>query len=409
MLSYIYRNCIMMFVLFGACLQSKAQIEKDPSHPQDTSLVLSMDAVYNRPFLEMGKFPIAIGGYLEANSDYFVTDGITEGLSFRMQRLTIFMSSTIKQSIKFLTEIEFEGGTEEINIEFAALDFEFLPLLVLRGGIIMNPIGAFNQNHDGPKWEFIDRPLSATTIVPSTWSNVGSGIHGKTYQGKWVWAYEAYLTNGFDEAIIDDEVGRTWLPAAKENPERFEESFNGVPLTTLKTAVRHRNIGEIGLSWMGGVYNKFEEEGITIDSRRRIDVLGVDFNTEIKNKLYITGEYIWDFIDVPSTYSPQYGSAQSGGFVDFVYPILNKRMLGWDNSILNVAIRLEYVDYNKDTFIETGGKIYDEIKGINAALSFRPAAGTVIRLNYGYYWDADLLGNPPSKTSKLQFGFSSYF
>ena len=409
MLSYIFRNCIILFVLFGACLQSKAQIEKDPSHHQDTSLVLSMDAVYNRPFLEMGKFPIAIGGYLEANSDYFVTDGITEGLSFRMQRLTIFMSSTIKQRIKFLTEIEFEGGTEEINIEFAALDFEFLPLLVLRGGIIMNPIGAFNQNHDGPKWEFIDRPLSATTIVPSTWSNVGFGIHGKTYQGKWVWAYEAYLTNGFDEAIIDNEVGRTWLPAAKENPERFEESFNGVPLTTLKTAVRHRNIGEIGLSWMGGVYNKFEEEGITIESRRRIDVLGVDFNTEIKNILYITGEYIWDFIDVPSTYSPQFGSAQSGGFIDFVYPILNKRMLGWDNSILNVAIRLEYVDYNKDTFIETGGKIYDDIKGINAALSFRPAAGTVIRLNYGYYWDADLLGNPPSKTSKLQFGFSSYF
>jgi len=409
MLSYIFRNCIILFVLLGACLQAKAQIEKDPSHPQDTSLLLSMDAVYNRPFLEMGKFPIAIGGYLEANSDYFVTDGITEGLSFRMQRLTIFMSSTIKQRIKFLTEIEFEGGTEEINIEFAALDFEFLPLLVLRGGIIMNPIGAFNQNHDGPKWEFIDRPLSATTIVPSTWSNVGFGIHGKTYQGKWVWAYEAYLTNGFDEAIIDNEVGRTWLPAAKENPERFEESFNGVPLTTLKTAVRHRNIGEIGLSWMGGVYNKFEEEGITIDSRRRIDVLGVDFNTEIKNILYITGEYIWDFVDVPSTYSPQYGSAQSGGFVDFVYPILNKRMLGWDNSILNVAIRLEYVDYNKDTFIETGGKIYDDIKGINAALSFRPAAGTVIRLNYGYYWDADLLGNAPSKTSKLQFGFSSYF
>jgi len=409
MLSYIYRNCIILFVLFGACLQSKAQIEKDPSHPQDTSLVLSMDAVYNRPFLEMGKFPIAIGGYLEANSDYFVTDGITEGLSFRMQRLTIFMSSTIKQRIKFLTEIEFEGGTEEINIEFAALDFEFLPLLVLRGGIIMNPIGAFNQNHDGPKWEFIDRPLSATTIVPSTWSNVGFGIHGKTYQGKWVWAYEAYLTNGFDEAIIDNEVGRTWLPAAKENPERFEESFNGVPLTTLKTAVRHRNIGEIGLSWMGGVYNKFEEEGITIDSKRRIDVLGVDFNTEIKNKLYITGEYIWDFVDVPSTYSPQYGSAQSGGFVDFVYPILNKRMLGWDNSILNAAIRLEYVDYNKDTFKETGGRIYDEEKGINAAFGFRPAPGTVIRINYGYYWATDLLGNLPSKTSKLQFGFSSYF
>jgi len=409
MLLYIFRNGIIVLFLLGIFLQSNAQIEEDTPHPQDSSLVLNMDAVYNRPFLETGKFPIAIGGYVEANSDYFVTDGITEGLSFRMQRLTIFMSSTIKQRIKFLSEIEFEGGTEEINIEFAAVDFEFLPLLVLRGGIIMNPIGAYNQNHDGPNWEFIDRPLSATTIVPSTWSNVGFGIHGKTYQGQWVWAYEAYLTNGFNEAIIDNEVGRTWLRAAKENPERFIESFNGVPLTTLKTAVRHRNIGEIGISWMGGVYNKFKEEGITIDSRRRVDVLGVDFNTEIRYKLYITGEYIWDFINVPSTYSPQYGSAQSGGFIDFVYPLLNKRMLGWDNSILNASVRMEYVDYNKDTFNETGGRIHDDVKGINTALGFRPAAGTVFRVNYGYYWITDLLGNPPSKTSKLQFGFSSYF
>lgn len=402
-------SCVCFFALIIlSCLPPA--MAQDKQAPKDSLVItLNMDAVYNRPFLQSGKSPIAIGGYVEVNSDYAVTDGITEGLSFHMQRLTLFMSTTIKQRIKFLTEIEFEDGTEEINIEFAALDFELHPLLVIRGGIIMIPIGAFNQNHDGPKWEFVERPLSATTIIPSTWSNVGFGLHGKSYQGDWVWGYEAYLTNGFDDTIIDNEHGKTWLPATKKNPSRFEESFNGTPMSTLKTAIRHRKIGEIGLSWMGVVYNKFKDDGIIVDDKRRVDVVVVDYNKTIKQKLYITGEWAWTFIDVPDTYSQQYGRRQTGGYTDVVFTVLKKRMLGWDNARLNASVRGEYVDYNMDEFNETGSKIHDEVWGINTSLSFRPSLQTVIRVNYGYYWETDLLGNPPSKTARIQFGFSSYF
>ena len=135
----------------------------------------------------------------------------------------------------------------------------------------MNPIGAFNQNHDGPKWEFVGRPISATTIIPSTWSNVGFGLYGKFARNNWIIAYEAYLTNGFDDTIIQNGENRTWLPSSKENKERFEESFNGEPLTTLKLALKNINIGEVGVSWMGGVYNKFEDDGLVFDKKRRVE------------------------------------------------------------------------------------------------------------------------------------------
>ena len=163
------------------------------------SLKLNMDAVYDRPFVKVGKLPVALGGYVEANYQYLGENGISEGHQFQMRRLTLFVSSSISKRIKFLTEIEFEDGTKEINIEFASVDFEFAPLFNLRGGVVMNPIGAFNQNHDGPKWEFVDRPVSATQMLPATWSNVGFGIYGKRYAKDWVYAYEAYLTNGFDD------------------------------------------------------------------------------------------------------------------------------------------------------------------------------------------------------------------
>lgn len=377
--------------------------------PQDTATKLNMDAVYNRPFLQIGKTPVAVGGYVEANTLYQGTDGVTEGLSFQIPRLTLFISSSIISRVKFLTEIELEEGGREINIEFASVDVEFHPLLNFRGGIVMNPIGAFNQNHDGPKWEFVNRPLSATTIIPSTWSNVGMGLYGKYSQSKWVYAYEAYLTNGFDDRIILNGENRTWLPASKLNRERFEESNNGVPLVTTKFAIRRRNVGEVGVSWMGGVYNKFREDGFTLDKRRRVDVFAVDFNTTLPTGTYFTGEWAWAAIDVPATFTQQFGNRQQGGFLDIVQPVLRRRILNWDRSTLNLALRLEYVDYNIGTFNETGGNIYDHVTSVTPGISFRPSQQTVFRANYRYSWNRDILGNPASQTAAILVGFSTYF
>jgi len=378
---------------------------------KDTSgLQMNMDAAYSRPFLQVGKMPVAIGGYVEANYQYLQEDGVSEGHQFQMRRLTLFVASTIYKRIKFLSEIEFEDGTKEINIEFASVDFEFSPLLNFRGGVVMNPIGAFNQNHDGPKWEFIDRPISATQMLPATFSNVGFGLYGKKFSQEWVFGYEAYLTNGFDDRIINNSENKTFLPATKENEDRFEESFNGSMLLTAKTAVKKRKIGEIGLSYMGGVYNKFEEDGLVLDEKRRVDVLAIDFNTLLpKLNTAITGEWAWVKVNVPDTYSEQFGGRQQGGFIDFVQPVLRKPMFGFERAVLNAAVRLEYVDWNKGEFKSTGENIADEVFSIVPAVSWRPTAQTVIRLNYRYNWQKDILGNPPSKLAGFQFGVSTYF
>ena len=266
-----------IFLILFILTASTAIGQIDPSLlrriPKDTSKpALNMDAMYNRPFLQVGKLPVALGGYAEANYQYLQQDGVTEGHQFQMRRVSIFISSSIANRIKFLSEIEFEDGAKEISIEFASLDIEFNPLLNFRGGIIVNPIGAFNQNHDGPKWEFVDRPISATQMLPGTWSNVGFGVYGKKFSKDWVYAYETYLTNGFDDKIISNAENKTFLPASKENPDRFEESFNGSPLLTGKVAVRHNKVGELGLSYMGGVYNKFQDDGLILDKKRRVNI-----------------------------------------------------------------------------------------------------------------------------------------
>jgi hypothetical protein len=371
---------------------------------------LNMDAVYDRPFLNLGKLPVSVGGYMEANWQHIGTEGVSEGHQFQMRRMTLFVSSTIGKKLKFMSEIEFEEGGNEIVIEFASLDVEFHPLLNLRGGIIMNPIGAFNQNHDGPKWEFTDRPISATQMLPATWSTAGFGLFGKTYKNNWMLGYELYLTGGFDHTIIDNDQNKTFLPASKSNPERFEESANGTPLISGKIAARHNKIGELGLSYMGGVYNTFEDDGEEVDHERRLHVFAMDYNHTLpKWKTFITGEWAWINLDVPTTYTQHYGNKQYGGFLDVVQPILDKRILGWDNATLNLACRLEYVDWNVGTFKETGYKIGDELWSIMPGISFRPLPQTVFRLNYRIQQRSDVHNNPPEKTGGFSLGVATYF
>jgi hypothetical protein len=371
---------------------------------------LNMDAVYNRPFLSAGKSPIAIGGYFEANSQYASTDGVSDGLSFQMRRMTLFISSTIAKKIKFLSELEFEDGTREINLEFAAMDIEFHPILNFRGGILMNPIGAFNQNHDGPRWDFIDRPISATTIIPSTLSNAGFGFYGKHFTPNLTIGYEAYLTNGFDDNIVSNSQNRTALAEGKLNPARFEENNSGLPMFTGKIALKNRKIGEIGFSYLRGVYNQWQKDELILDKKRAMQILALDFYLGLlKNKLAVTGEAAFVNVNLPETYSQNYANKQMGAYIDFVFTLVQKPIGDWNKAKINLVMRLEHTDYNLERFKETNTKIGDEIWAIVPGISFRPIGTTVLRFNYRYHEQTDFLRNPAQKTGIIQFGLSSYF
>jgi hypothetical protein len=411
---HIARLAHILVLVFLFSTEVFAQIDSTllKRTPVDTSVrkAMNMDAVYNRPFLQLGKTPVSVGGYVEAHYQYLGSNGISEGHSFSIPRMTLFVASSVHRKIRFLSELELEEGGKEISIEFAALDFNFHPMFNLRGGVIMNPIGAFNQNHDGPKWEFIDRPVAMTQMLPATWSNVGAGFYGRQYINQWAFGYEVYLTNGFDDAIVSNNLNRTFLPATKASRERFEESSNGKLLLTAKTAIRYAKIGEIGVSYMGGVYNKFQDDGLTLDDERRVNVWAIDFNTTLPVvKTYIVGEYAFVSVDVASQFGQQFGEKQTGGFVDIVQPLVRRGMFGFEHAVINLAVRLEMVDWNKGKFTETNTNIGDDFRAIVPGISFRPTQQTVIRLNYRYEKQRDLFGNPAVKSGGIQVGLSSYF
>ena len=377
---------------------------------QRDSVTLNQDAIYNRPFIQLGQMRTAVGGYLEGNTNYFSEDGVSEGFSMEMRRFNVFLYSQVGKRIRFLSELEFEHGTEEIAIETAIIDFALDPALNFRAGILLPAIGLVNTNHDSPNWEFVERPLSSTMLIPTTLSEVGFGFNGKLYPNpQVVLSYDAYVVNGLQDGIVANAEGRTHLASGKSG-EMFAEDNNGRPMLNARVAMAHRAWGEVGLSYYGGVYNTFELDGLEVDKKRSLSVAALDFNTSIAD-LTIQGEAVWVNVDVPQDVIELYGERQFGGFMDLIYPVVKRPILKYEQAVLNLAFRFEYADLNAGQFttnVETS-PIQDENLGLALGVGFRPRPGTVIRANYRYHWVQDALGNPAARVAGIQFGVASYF
>jgi len=364
------------------------------------------EAVYDRPFIDLGQ-KTAIGGYLEGNTNYFAEDGVTEGFSMEMRRFNIFLYSKISERIQFLSELEFEHGTEEIALETAQLDFKFGTGLNFRAGILLPELGLVNANHDSPKWEIIDRPLSSTNLIPSTLSEVGFGLFGKFYLNNNTVSYHAYATNGLQDGIILNEEGRTFVGGGKSK-EAFEEDNNGRLSYNGKLRIKNKKIGTLGLSFYRGVYNTFALEGEIVTDERSVRIYAVDFIVPVF-KGVIQGEAVKVMVDVPRDIVEIYSQEQQGGFIEMVYPLYSREMFGYANAVINTTARFEQLDYNMGTFKSTGGEIGDEETAFVAGLSFRPTASTIFRANYRHHLKTDILGNAPAIMGGFQVGFASYF
>ena len=363
-------------------------------------------SIYSRPFIaSAGR--TAIGGYLEANAHYAQSDGVTEGLSMELRRFNIFLFSSVGSRLRFISELEFEHGTEEIALETALLDLRVSPALVLRGGILLPPVGAFNQNHDGPRWEFVDRPLVSTEIIPATLSEVGFGANGRFAIAGRALTYDAYVTNGLGDGVIDNETGRTHLASGKR-AEQFGEDDNGVPAFSGRIAARTGRT-EFGLSAYATVYNRFRSEGAVVDERRSLSLVAFDAQGELPRGITLRGEVAFARIELPPSVTEMLGGRQWGFHLDAVAPMHRFARGPFEGGVINATARLEHVDLNVGRFSSTGGMIGDDRSAMTLGVSFRPAAGTVFRANYRREWAHDLFRNAAARSGAFQAGLATYF
>jgi len=126
-------------------------------------------------------------------------------------RFVLLVAHQFSDRIRFVSELELEHafveGLEEageIELEQAYVDFLLSRSFNVRAGMLLMPVGIINERHEPPVFYGVERPLVDTVIIPTTWFEVGAGIHGEVGRG---WRYRAYLTAPLNAAEFSAEEG----------------------------------------------------------------------------------------------------------------------------------------------------------------------------------------------------------
>ena len=174
--------------LFVATAPARAQDAPAPAGPpptSSTSLSGYMDFHYNKTRHEDGR------------------------LDFH--RFVLLVTHQFSDRIRFVSELELEHGFVEgledggeLELEQAYVDFLLSRSFNLRAGMLLMPVGIINERHEPPVYYGVERPLLETVVIPTTWFEVGAGVHGEVGRG---WRYRAYLTAPLNAAEFSAEEG----------------------------------------------------------------------------------------------------------------------------------------------------------------------------------------------------------
>ncbi len=237
---------------------------------------------------------ITIGGYGDFQ---FRQSSISERAdgggtpTFQNTRLVLSVAAILaeKQNIFFNSEIEYEFGSREIDVEQAYVEWKARPQFAFRGGIIVPAIGRFNTFHDSYLNLTTIRPLINQFIVPTAYRDAGIGIRGRfKLPHKMKFTYEADLVNGMHGVNADGEP----TPFSR----LLGQSSAAEPGVIAFQAERRRKalVGRVALSPIPGLelgvsgYNgHFNEQGSPPQS---VTILFIDGSYR-RGSFLINGEY----------------------------------------------------------------------------------------------------------------------
>jgi hypothetical protein len=135
-----------------------------------------------------------LSGYMEFHyNESNDQDGILD-----FHRFVLLLNHSFSSRIRFVGEVELEhafvAGLEEsgeFELEQAYVDFLLSRGVNIRAGMVLMPVGIINERHEPPVFNGVERPFVDTVIIPTTWFDVGAGIHGDLRGG---FRYRAYIT-----------------------------------------------------------------------------------------------------------------------------------------------------------------------------------------------------------------------
>ena len=149
----------------------------------------------------------SISGYM----DFHFNNVEHQDATLDFHRFVLLFTHSFSDRVRFVSELELEHafveGLEEageLELEQAYIDFLVTRELNFRAGMLLIPVGIINERHEPPVYHGVERPFVDTVIVPSTWFEVGAGVHGELGRGL---RYRAYAMAPLDAAGFSADEG----------------------------------------------------------------------------------------------------------------------------------------------------------------------------------------------------------
>ncbi|HUQ76085.1 MAG TPA: porin [Burkholderiales bacterium] len=145
-------------------------------------------------------------GYGEFNYNRFRDSERTSKADLR--RFVIGFGHRFNDRLTFNSELELEHAIAsaedhgEIEMEQAYLNYQFSDALNVKGGLFLIPLGILNLTHEPPTYYGVERNEVETRIIPTTWRELGFGVHGLL--GAHGLRYDVGVTTGFNAGKLDD-------------------------------------------------------------------------------------------------------------------------------------------------------------------------------------------------------------
>jgi hypothetical protein len=330
---------------------------------------------------------LSIGGYGEASAIFFVGDN--EGPGKRsdvgdLVRFVTYIGYKFSDRIILNSEIEYEhakvgptvsAGAGDVEIEFANLDFLLTEQANIRAGLVLIPMGFLNEIHEPPFYFGNLRPEVEQRIIPTTWRELGVGLHGTILPGL---TYRTYVVNSLNA----NGFSKTNIRGARQSGNRalFEDlawtarlDYTPIPGLQVGGSVFWGNTGQ-DQTFAG---KKIDANFTLFEFHGQYQYRGLQFRA-----LFAQG-HIGD-ADVLSAALGVNGPISSrivGGYVEAGYDILPLLFPGTEMS-LSPFVRFERLDTQADV---PSGFIPDrsrDVTVINLGLSFKPIPNVVIKADY---------------------------
>jgi len=125
-----------------------------------------------------------------------------------LTRFVLGFGHRFNDRLSFNSELEIEHAVSskddegEVEVEQAYLNYQFSDTVNAKGGLFLIPLGILNLTHEPPTYYGVFRNDVETRIIPTTWRELGVGMHGRL--GQRGLRYDVGLTTGFNSGKLDE-------------------------------------------------------------------------------------------------------------------------------------------------------------------------------------------------------------